>query len=103
MAKKPTEKNEQLKQDMLARVTPEQAEKFKARSEIKAQLLDAVFAGDVTKVKSLTDNRWGIDVTKVWYKKGKDPRVKLDMDASEIAEKLGKMDIVDILKKAAKE
>ncbi len=100
MAKKPTEKNEQLKKAMLARVTPEQAEKFQARKEIKQALLDAIFAGDASTVKELMDNKWGIDITKIWYKKGTYPKVTEDMDASEIAAKKGKTDIVEMLNKA---
>lgn len=100
MAKKPTEKNELLKKEMLARVTPEQAEKFEARKRIKAELLEAIYAGDAEKVKSFIGNKWGIDITKIWYKKGTYPKVTADMEAIEIAEKKGRADIVEILKKA---
>ncbi len=98
MAKPPTEKNEKLKKEMLTRVTPEQAEKFEARKKIKADLLDAIYAGDLAKVKSLKDNKWGVEIGKLWWKKGKDPRVKVDMDGSEIAAKLKKEDIAGYLK-----
>lgn len=98
MAKAPTEKNERLKREMLKRVSPERAAKFEARRRIKAELLDALEDGDLEKMKELNDNEWGIDITKLWWKKKTDPRVKQDMDAAELAAKWKKQDIADYLK-----
>jgi hypothetical protein len=95
MAKAPTEKNERLKEEMLKRVSPERAAKFKARQRIKAELLDALENGNLEKIKELKDNKWGIDITKLWWKKKIDPRVKQDADAKELAQKWKKPEIVE--------
>ena len=58
-------------------------------------LLDALYDGDLEKVKALKDNEYGIDITKLWWKKKTDDRVKQDMDAAELAAKWKKQDIVD--------
>jgi hypothetical protein len=95
MAKAPTEKNERLKQEMLKRVKPEQAAKFEARRKIKSDLLDAVENGDLESIKKLKENKFGIDITKLWWKKKTDPRVKQDADAKELAQKWKKQEIVE--------
>lgn len=97
MAKPLTQKNEELKKKMLARVTPEQAAKFEARKRIKSELLDALKEGDLEKVKSLADNDFGIDIKKIWYKKGNYPGVTVDSEAIDLARKWKKQDIVNWL------
>jgi hypothetical protein len=95
MAKPLTEKNEKLKKEMLSRLTPEQAAKFEARKKIKLDLLEAIRGGDLKKVKKLAENEFGIDITKMWYKKGNYPGVTVDMDCRELALKYKKQDIAD--------
>ena len=95
MAKPPTEKNEKLKKEMLSRVSPEQAAKFEARQKIKLDLLEAVREGDLATIKKLHNNKFDIDITKIWYKKGKYPKVTADADACELAQKWKKQDIVE--------
>jgi len=95
MAKPPTEKNERLKKEMLARVSPEQAAKFEARRKIKADLIEAVREGNLDAIKKMKDNEFNIDITKVWYKKGRWPKVTADADAYELAVKWKKQDLIE--------